>query len=145
MEADTHEPYEVPADIGGYGQDRVGCGPLTLVNAIALVVAVLAAWQITGALGLTGPNFSPLWWAQGALILVSGACGVLVTIRLAGMSLLSRAHLWISFQIEQLLGQQQVTPHAPGAGRTRHAGALAIERDGRVVSAPYNPQDTTND
>jgi hypothetical protein len=134
---DTTEVYQAPADIAGYGEDRVGCGPLSLFNLLGLVVGMLAVWKLTGWLGLTGPNFSPAWWLQVVLIGASGIGGALCTARMGGLAPLERAVLWVNFHLERLTGGSTITPHAPGASAQRTRGALVIERDGQVLSAPY--------
>lgn len=134
--------YEAPANVGDWAEDRVGCGPLTVANVVGLVLCALGAWKLTEVLGVSGPNGSALWWAQGGAIAGAALLGALLTTRLAGLAPVERLLWWALFQARRLSGRTRLTPHGPGTARQRAGGALPLERGGRLVSAPYQQEQT---
>jgi len=146
MSDETYTPYEAPANVGDWTDDRIGLGPLTVGNLGGLAVFGLACWKGTELLGVTGPNGSLAWWIQCGVVGAALVLGVLATARIGGASAVERLIWWIAYQVRRLWGSLRVAPHGPGIGRRRAGRALPIARGGRLVSAPYHPsqQEHTN-
>lgn len=108
-------------------------GPFTLVNIGAAGLLGFLASMFTNAIGLTGPNLSPLWWVQIVIIGGGALLGIMLTRRLDGLSLLDRLLLRGNCWMRRMTGDDMDGPDSAitTSGAHRAGGAVAIYRDGQ--------------
>ncbi len=132
--------YTQQEDLATRGQDRQ-FSIFTTANIAGGGVLGLAAWQLTGLLGLTGDFMSAGWWFQTALIIAGGVAGVILTIRWSGLSLLDRLMLFGSYQQRRLARHILIQPETALANTGRQT-MTTLYRDGQVLLRPYSPEDS---
>jgi hypothetical protein len=95
--------------IGSIGDNRIW-SVLTIENAIGAATGGGVMYSVAQALGIAGDGFGPGFWVQAVMIVAGLALGAGATVRVRGLSLVDRISLFVTFQIQQMSGQNRVDP-----------------------------------
>lgn len=83
---------------------------LTVENAIGAATGGGVMYGVAQVLGIAGSDFGPGFWVQAVMIIAGMAIGAGATVRVRGLSLVDRISLFVSFQMQNVGGQNRIEP-----------------------------------